>query len=95
MKQPWADKNETQEFLEATPTEKDAIDDILGEEVPPELPDVILKSADLTKTDVEKVDYTGAQVWKVPTNRTNIRSIISRLHRRNCKDLSIILNTNG
>lgn len=94
MKQPWADKNATDEFLETTSTEKDAIDDILGAEVPPELPEVILKSVDLTKNDVEKVDYTGAQVWKVSTNKTNIRIILSRLHRRHCKDFSIILITN-
>ncbi|XP_026321179.1 carboxypeptidase B-like [Hyposmocoma kahamanoa] len=83
VKQPWADQNTTDKVVEATPTEKDVIDDILGEEVPTELSDIILKAADLTKNDVEKVDYTGAQVWKVATNKTNIRVIISRLHRRN------------
>lgn len=93
MKQPWADQNATEEILDVSPTEKDAIDDILGEEVPPELPDVLLKTADLTKNDVEKVDYTGAQIWKVSTNKTNIRIIISRLHRRNCKDLGKMLIT--
>lgn len=94
MKQPWADQNATEEFLDATSTEKDAIDDILGEELPPELPNIILKAADLATNDVQKVDYTGAQVWKVTTNKTSIRNIIFRLHRRNCKDFSIMLITN-
>lgn len=93
MTQPWAGLNATEEFVEATPTETDAIDDILGKEVPPELPDIILKAADLTKYDVQKVDYSGAQVWKVPTTKNNIRSIISRLHRRNCKDFGITFIT--
>lgn len=87
MKQPWTDTNATEEFVEATPTEPDAIDEILGKDETPEIPDIILKAVDLAKNDVEKVDYSGAQLWKVTTNKSNIRIIISRLHRRNCKDL--------
>lgn len=89
MKQPWTEQNATEKYPEATSTEKDAIDDILGEELPPEVPGVILKAAELATNDIQKVDYTGAQVWKVTTNETDIRYIISRLRRRHCKDFSI------
>ncbi|KAJ2945718.1 hypothetical protein O0L34_g559 [Tuta absoluta] len=53
------------------------------EDAPEENPEIIPKVADLTRDNVEKVDYSGAQVWKIPTSKTGVRSIISRLRRRN------------
>lgn len=44
----------------------------------------ILKAADLAKNEV-KIDYTGAQVWKISTNKTGIRPILTRLRRRHRK----------
>lgn len=38
-----------------------------------------------TKNDNIKVDYTGAQVWQVATEKTGVRAILSRLRRRNRK----------
>ncbi|XP_047992018.1 carboxypeptidase A1-like [Leguminivora glycinivorella] len=43
---------------------------------------LIPKIGDVTKNEV-RVDYTGAQVWKISTNRTGVRGIITRLRRRN------------
>ncbi|GBP50617.1 Carboxypeptidase B [Eumeta japonica] len=33
--------------------------------------------------DDNKVDYTGAQVWQVNTNKTGVRAVLYRLRRRN------------
>jgi hypothetical protein len=35
--------------------------------------------------NAEKVDYSGAQVWKVSTDKSGVRQIITRLRRRNRK----------
>ncbi|XP_068617982.1 carboxypeptidase B-like isoform X1 [Battus philenor] len=47
---------------------------------------VIEASPPLTRSavsDENKVDYTGAQVWKVSTEKVNVRGVIFRLSRRN------------
>ncbi|XP_063386543.1 carboxypeptidase B-like isoform X1 [Cydia fagiglandana] len=71
------EKIETQES-EAAPTETDHVDPVIEEE-----PAVLIpKTGDLSKNEV-KVDYSGAQVWKISTNRTGVRAVITRLRRRN------------
>lgn len=44
-----------------------------------------LNNDDLGKADKQenvKVDYTGAQVWNVATNKTGVRALLSRMRRR-------------
>lgn len=50
-----------------------------------ESPAIIPKAADLTRNEVTKVDYSGAQLWKVSTNKTGVRVLLARLRRRNRK----------
>ncbi|XP_049875752.1 carboxypeptidase B-like [Pectinophora gossypiella] len=69
-------QNVTDTTEDAVPAESE-LEDAPPEEV------LITKAADLTKNDVQKVDYSGAQVWKVPTDKTGVKNIISRLRRRN------------
>lgn len=86
MKQPFDDENEpstvvtvVEKQTELPPTnaiEKvDRPEEVNVDDTPPVL-----------RTGGEgKVDYTGAQVWKVSTQRISVRGVISRLSRRNCK----------
>lgn len=39
----------------------------------------------------QKVDYSGAQVWKVSTKKTGTRATIGRLRRRNRKYLLLYI----
>ncbi|XP_063829617.1 carboxypeptidase B-like [Ostrinia nubilalis] len=64
-------------------------------EVPPEVPQAEplvnaqsesdsaqVKSGNL-KNEVERVDYTGAQVWKVSTEKTGVKQLLRQLRRKN------------
>ncbi|XP_063365425.1 carboxypeptidase B-like isoform X1 [Cydia amplana] len=64
---------------DVAPKETDPVIDPVIEEEPAV---IIPKIGDLTKNEV-KVDYSGAQVWKISTNRTGVRAVITRLRRRN------------
>ncbi|XP_048480767.1 carboxypeptidase B isoform X2 [Plutella xylostella] len=44
---------------------------------------VITKEVDLTKDEITKVDYSGAQVWKIQTNKRSVVAVVGRLRRRN------------
>ncbi|KAG6445081.1 hypothetical protein O3G_MSEX003712 [Manduca sexta] len=44
---------------------------------------VIIGKAIQPKTDIQRVDYSGAQIWKVSTEKSGSRAVISRLRRRN------------
>ncbi|CAH0400952.1 unnamed protein product [Chilo suppressalis] len=47
-------------------------------------PDIVAtKAVSENNEKPQKVDYTGAQVWKVPTDKTGVRVVLSRLRRRN------------
>lgn len=48
---------------------------------------VITKEVDLTKDEITKVDYSGAQVWKIQTNKRSVVAVVGRLRRRNRKYL--------
>ncbi|KAL0821877.1 hypothetical protein ABMA28_005279 [Loxostege sticticalis] len=45
--------------------------------------DSVLPKVANPKNEVERVDYTGAQVWKVSTEKTGIRPLLRTLRRRN------------
>lgn len=47
--------------------------------------DSVLPKVANPKNEVERVDYTGAQVWKVSTEKTGIRPLLRTLRRRNCE----------
>ncbi|XP_038222553.1 zinc carboxypeptidase A 1-like isoform X2 [Zerene cesonia] len=51
------------------------------DEIKEEIPKIIQRAAADDKDD--KVDYTGAQVWKVSTENSGVRLILGRLRRRN------------
>ncbi|CAG4952401.1 unnamed protein product [Colias eurytheme] len=61
----------------------------IAEELPPknvdeikeEVPQIIARAAEDEKDD--KVDYSGAQVWQVSTEKSGVRLILGRLRRRN------------
>ncbi|KAI8439586.1 hypothetical protein MSG28_013313 [Choristoneura fumiferana] len=83
-------EDSTKQTLLAPETPAKVEEPAVLEEEPPKSEDIfqeepavlILKAADLTKNEV-KIDYTGAQVWKISTNKTGIRPILTRLRRRN------------
>ncbi|XP_047535633.1 carboxypeptidase B-like [Vanessa atalanta] len=60
------------DFKEGTPVE-------FGDEIEEEIA-ILAKAAEVTDT---KVDYSGAQVWKVSTEKTGVRATLGRLRRRN------------
>ncbi|CAH0725651.1 unnamed protein product, partial [Brenthis ino] len=80
------------EFKQPQETEHDisteaALTTLVAEDPPVDAKDdieeeilILAKAADLSDT---KVDYTGAQLWKVSTERSGVRSVLGRLRRRN------------
>ncbi|XP_072945062.1 carboxypeptidase B-like isoform X1 [Epargyreus clarus] len=79
VKQPLDEVNEPAK-LQAIPEEETATGDPINDNLDIPEPEAQI----LTKTAFDdKVDYTGAQVWKVETNKNSIWLTIMRLRRRN------------
>ncbi|KAL4711494.1 hypothetical protein ACJJTC_000510 [Scirpophaga incertulas] len=57
----------------------------IAEEVTEILPtqSIGTKEADDKTESPNKVDYTGAQVWKISTEKSGVRAVLTRLRRRN------------
>lgn len=93
MKQPYHDIEDAKLATEATEEiyTSDPVEDVeYSTDDPaaieePSNPASILKSALLGKAEPERVDYSGAQLWKVSTEQSSVRATLLRLRRRNCK----------
>lgn len=93
MKQPCHDIDDakletecTEDISTSDPVEdvEYSTDDPVAVEEPTD-PASLLKAALLGKEEPEKVDYSGAQLWKVSTEKSSVRGVLVRLRRRNCK----------
>lgn len=47
--------------------------------------DALPKDANVKNEVPQKVDYTGAQVWKVNVEKSGARQLLRSLRRKNCK----------
>lgn len=82
----------TEELSTADPIEEAeyTTDDPLAEEDSANEPVSVLKAAQLGREEPERVDYSGAQVWKVSTEKTGVRATLGRLRRRNRKNIYLV-----
>ncbi|XP_041982100.1 carboxypeptidase B-like [Aricia agestis] len=63
-------------ILRTSDSENDPLEAVVPTE---ESNDILVKSLE----ESEKVDYSGAQVWKVPTSSSKVRSLLGNLRSRN------------
>lgn len=83
VKQPQDESEDVDPLTEETPPSDPDSDP--EAEIPGEIKEEISSLARAAENDDTKVDYSGAQLWKVSTEKTGVRATLGRLRRRNRK----------